>query len=275
MNLVLTVVVLVGAVSLFISGRLRADLIAICTLIALAILGLITPEQSLSGFANQATITIGAMFVVSMGLVRTGMVQWIASHIDKLAGKGELRLIVVLCILIAILSAFLVNTATVAIFIPVVIALSRSRKISASRILIPLSFASQFGGVCTIIGSSTNMLVNGIGISQGLRPFGFFEFAALGLVMVIVGIIYLSATSRWLLPKRKGEVNQVDKYRLADYTAELQVLGDSLLIGKTWKESKISHETKVDLSNLMREGKPVARPQITKIRPGDLLIIRG
>lgn len=275
MNLILTIVVLVAAIGLFISGKLRADLIAICTLIALVVLGLITPEQSLTGFANQATITIGAMFVVSMGLVRTGMVQWVAYHIDRLAGKGELRLIVVLCTLTAILSAFLVNTATVAIFIPVVIALSRSRKISASRILIPLSFASQFGGVCTIIGSSTNLLVNGIGISRGLRPFGFFEFAALGLVMVAVGIVYLLVTSRWLLPKRKGEINQVDKYRLADYTAELQVLGNSTLIGKTWKESKISRETKVDLSNLMREGKPVVRPKTTKIRPGDLLILNG
>ena len=124
MNLILTVVVLVAAISLFISGKLRVDLIAICTLIALVVLGLITPEQSLTGFANQATITIGAMFVVSMGLVRTGMVQWVAYHIDRLAGKGELRLLIVLCTITAILSAFLVNTATVAIFIPVVIALS-------------------------------------------------------------------------------------------------------------------------------------------------------
>ena len=275
MNLILTITVLLISISLFISGRLRADLIAICTLIALLILGLISPEQSLTGFANQATITIGAMFVVSMGLVRTGMVQWVAYHIDKLAGKGELRLLLVLCTITAILSAFLVNTATVAIFIPVVIALTRSRKIPASRMLIPLSFASQFGGVSTIIGSSTNLLVNGIGISWGLRPFGFFEFAALGMVMVVAGIIYLSVTSRWLLPKRKEESSQVDKYRLADYAAELQVLGRSTLIGKTWQESKISLETKVDLSNLMREGKAVARPRTTKIRPGDLLILNG
>ena len=275
MDLILTVVVLIAAISLFISGKLRADLIAICTLIALVVLGLITPEQSLSGFANQATATIGAMFVVSIGLVRTGMVQWVAYHVDRLAGKGELRLIAVLCILTAVLSAFLVNTATVAIFIPVAIALSRSRKISPSRILIPLSFASQFGGVCTIIGSSTNMLVNGIGISRGLQSFGFFEFGALGLAMVAVGIIYLLVTSRWLLPKRKGESNQVDKYRLADYTAELQVLGSSPLIGRTWKQSKIDSESKVALSNLMREDKPVVRPKTTKIRPGDLLILNG
>ncbi|MFC1914859.1 SLC13 family permease [Chloroflexota bacterium] len=275
MNIILTVVVLIATISLFISGKLRADLIAICTLIALVVLRLITPEQSLTGFANQATITIGAMFIVSMGLVRTGMVQWVAYHIDRLAGKGELQLMVVLCTLTAILSAFLVNTATVAIFIPVVIALTRSRKIPASRMLIPLSFASQFGGVCTIIGSSTNLLVNGIGITRGLRPFGFFEFAALGLVMVVVGIMYLLVTSRWLLPKRKGEDTQVDKYRLADYTAELQVLGNSPLIGKTWKEGGLSRKTKVDLSNLMRAGESVVRPKITQIRPGDLLILKG
>lgn len=275
MDIILTTVVLVATIGLFVSGRLRPDLIAICTLIALVVLGLISPEQSLTGFANQATVTIGAMFIVSMGLVRTGMVQWVAYHIDKLAGKGELRLMIVLCVITAILSAFLVNTATVAIFIPVVITLSKSRNISASRMLIPLSFASQFGGVCTIIGSSTNLLVNGIGVSRGLRPFGFFEFAALGLVMVAAGIIYLLVTSRWLLPKRKGETGQVDKYLLADYTAELQVLGNSTLIGKTWKGSKINRETKVELSNLMREGKAVSRPTMTKIRPGDLFILNG
>ena len=140
MNLILTIAVLVVAISLFISGRLRPDLIAICTLIALLVLGLISPGQSLTGFANQATVTIGAMFVVGMGLVRTGMVQWVAYHIDRLAGKGELRLLIVPCTLTAILSAFLVNTAIVAIFIPVVIVLTKSRKIPASRMLIPPIF---------------------------------------------------------------------------------------------------------------------------------------
>ena len=274
-NLILTAFVLIAAIGLFISGRLRADLIAICILIVLLVLGLITPEQSLAGFANQATITIGAMFVVSVGLIRTGLIEWIAYRIEKLAGKSELRLLLVLCTIASVLSAFLVNTAIVAIFIPVAISLTRSKKIALSRILIPLSYASQFGGVCTLIGTSTNLLVNGIGINQGLRPFGFFEFAPLGVIMVVVGILYLSLTSRWLLPKRNGDISQVDKYRLADYTAELQVLGSSILIGKSWKESKINRDTKIDISNLMREEKAVTRPQTTKIRPGDLLILHG
>ena len=275
MSLILTIVILATAIGLFISGKLRADLVAICSLTALLVLGLIAPDQALLGFANQATVTIAAMFVVSAGLVRTGLVQWVASGLDRLAGKGEWQLILILCAVIAALSAFMVNTATVAIFIPVAIVLAKNRKIPASRVLIPLSFASQFGGVCTIVGTSTNMLVNGIGISQGIRPFGFFEFAPLGLIMVAAGIAYLVLTSRWLLPEREGEAEQIDKYRLADYLAELQVLANSSLVGRTWEQSKVTRLTTIELSNLMREGRAVAHPGRTKIRPGDLLLLYG
>ena len=272
-NFILLLAIIVIAMGLFISGKLRVDLIALCVLVALVLLGLIRADQALYGFANPATATIAAVFIVSAGLVRTGLVEWLARRVDKLAGNGESRLILVLCCVAAVLSAFIVNTAIVAIFIPIAIILARDRKIPYSRVLIPLSFASQFGGVCTIIGTSTNMLVNGIAISWDMRPFGFFEFAPLGLAMVAVGIVYLVLTSRWLLPERKGEEEQVDKYRLADYLAELQVLGDSPLVGRTWEQSKVSRETKVELSNLMREGRSVARPAGTKIRPGDLLLL--
>ena len=275
MSLILTIVILAITIGLFISGKLRADLVAICSLTALLVLGLIAADQALLGFANQATAAIAAMFVVSAGLVHTGLVQWVAGGLDRLAGKGEWRLILVLCVVIAALSAFLVNTANVAIFIPVAIVLAKNRKIPVSRVLIPLSFASQFGGVCTIIGTSTNMLVNGIGISRGIQPFGFFEFAPLGVIMVAAGIVYLVVTSRWLLPKRAGEAEHVDKYRLADYLAELQVLGNSSLVGKTWEQSKMTRLTTIQLSNLMREGRAVARPVRTKIRPGDLLLLYG
>ena len=275
LDLILTVIVLLGAFGLFVSGKVRVDLVAICVLVALLTLGLITPEEGLRGFANPATVTIGAMFILGMGLVRTGLVQRVAKLIDRLAGKGETRLIFVLCIITAALSAFLVNTAAVAILIPVVITLTAKRKISSSRVLIPLSFSSQFGGVCTIIGTSTNMLVNGISIGRGMESFSFFEFAPLGLVMVAAGIVYLVVTSRWLLPKRKGEADQVDKYLLADYQAELQVLGDSILVGKTWEENKIPKDSGLELTNLMREGKAVSRPKKTKIRPGDLLLLNG
>lgn len=274
-SIIITVVVIIITVALFIHGKLRIELIAICALLVLLVTGTLTPQQALSGFANPATATIAAMFVVSAGLVRTGLVQWVARHLDRLIDRNETRLILVICVVVAVLSAFLINTAVVAIFIPIVIVLAHSRRIPSSRVLIPLSYASQFGGVCTLVGTSTNMLVNGIAIGRDLRPFGFFEFAPLGLVMVVAGTLYLLATSRWLLPKRKGEPEQVDKYRLADYLAELQVLGDSLLVGKTWEQGRVSRDTGIELSNLMREGKAVSRPVRTRIRPGDLLLLHG
>ncbi|NIO61865.1 MAG: SLC13 family permease, partial [Gammaproteobacteria bacterium] len=153
----------------FITGELRVDVIALGVLVVLIGLGLIKANQSLHGFASPATATVAAMFVLSAGLVRTGLVEWLARHIDGLAGNTELRLMCVLCITVAALSAFVVNTATVAIFIPVAIVLAKSRRISPSRVLMPLSFASQFGGVCTLIGTSTNILVNSFVITQGMN----------------------------------------------------------------------------------------------------------
>jgi len=263
------------AMGLFISGKLRIDLIALCVLMALIVLGLINADQALYGFANRATATVAAMFVLSAGLVRTGSVQWLARHIDRLAGKKESQLILVLCVTIAALSAFIVNTATVAIFIPVAIVLAKVRKIAPSRVLIPLSFASQFGGVCTLIGTSTNILVNSIAVSKGMDAFGLFEFAPLGLAMSVVGVAYLIMVTPWLLPKRKGEVERVDKYRLADYLTELEVGENSPLIGKTWEKSRLSRETKVELANFFRGDKAASRPTHTVIREGDVLLLHG
>ena len=274
-NLIMVLAVVAVAMGLFISGKLRVDLIALCVLLALLVLGLINAGQALYGFANPATGTIAAMFVLSAGLARTGSIQWLARRIDKLAGRKEARLVLVLGITVAAISAFVINTATVAIFIPVAIVLAKTRRIAASRVLIPLSFASQFGGVCTLIGTSTNILVNSIAVSRGLNSFGLFEFAPLGLAMSVVGIAYLLVMGNWLLPRRKGEVEQVDKYRLSDYVAELKVTENSPLIGTIWEKSEASRDTKVLLANLLRNDRATSRPAKTKIREGDILLLHG
>jgi di/tricarboxylate transporter len=260
---------------LFISGKLRVDLVALLVLIALVVLRLIEPGQALFGFASSATGTVAAMFVLSAGLVHTGLVQWLAGHLDRLAGTSETRLILVLCIAIAALSAFIVNTATVAIFIPVAVVLAKARKISPSRVLIPLSFASQFGGVCTLVGTSTNILVNSIAVHQGMKSFGLFEFAPLGLVMAAAGIFYLVFVTRWMLPEREGEVQSVDKYRLADYLVELRVKEGSPLIGITWEESEAGKETGVSLNKMIRGEIEHWRPRKTDIAEGDILLLYG
>jgi di/tricarboxylate transporter len=274
-NTVLALAVVIATMLLFLTGKFPVEVIALCVPVVLTVLGLINPNQALHGFASPATATVGAMFVLSAGLVRTGLVQTFSRHLHRLAGKGESRLILVVCITIAALSAFLINTATVAIFIPVATVLAMRRKISASRVLMPLSFASQFGGVCTLIGTSTNILVNTIAVERGMRPFGLFEFAPLGITMSAVGIVYLIVVGRRLLPKRRTVAEQVDKYRLADYLTELKVGEKSPLIGKTWDKRRASRDTKVELIKVLRGDRPVSRPSRTKIKEGDILLIHG
>jgi di/tricarboxylate transporter len=275
LDMILVGIIVLAATGMFIWGKVRIDIIALCVLVILFILKLIEPEHVLYGLANQATVTIAAMFILSAGLVRTGLVEWAARRLDRLAGKTELRLMLVISLTAAFLSAFIINAAIVAIFIPVAMVLAKSRKIASSRILIPLSYASQFGGVCTLVGTSTNLIVNSIAINRGLEPFGFFEFLPLGIAMVGAGTVYLTAVGHWLLPVRKGEAEQIDRYRLVDYLAELQVTEKSALIGQTWEESKAGKESKVDLANLLRGTRGVARPHRTKIKPEDILLLHG
>ena len=274
-HIILVGVITVAAIALFFWGKFRIDVVAVCILVALFSLNLITPEQALSGLASKATVTIAAMYVISAGLMRTGIVDWAARKLDGIAGQTQLRLMLIISLTAAFLSAFIINTAIVAIFIPVAIVLSRSRKITPSKILIPLSFASQFGGVCTLVGTSTNLIVNSYAINNGLQPFGFFEFFPLGIAMVGAGMVYLAALGKWLLPERKGETEQVDRYRLVDYFAELEGNKDSPFIGKYWDEIEFTADEKINLANFYRESKNVSRPRRTRIRENDILLVQG
>lgn len=274
-EMILVGLIVIAAMVLFSWGKYRVDVVAICILVALFTLRLIEPEQVVYGLANKATVTVAAMFVISAGLMRTGLVEWAARRLDYIAGKTHTRLILVISLTAAFLSAFIINAAIVAIFIPIAIVLSRSRKIAPSRVLIPLSFASQFGGVCTLVGTSTNLIVNSIVVERGLESFGFFEFLPLGIAMVGAGMVYLVALGHWLLPTRKGETDQIDRYRLADYFAELQVSEKSPLLGKYWEETGVTADTKVDLVNFFRGDKAVSRPRQTRIRVGDILLLHG
>lgn len=273
-NILILAITAIAAV-FFVTEKLRVDLTALSVLGALLILQLITPEQALYGFANTATATVAAMFVLSAGLVRTGLVEWLARHLDRFAGKGEQKLIIVLCVTVALLSAFIINTATVAILIPIAVILAKTRKIAPSRVLIPLSFASQFGGVCTLIGTSTNILVNSLAISNGLKRFHMFEFAPLGIILVIIGILYLAFFSRTLIPKRKGVDEQLDKYRLAGYLAEMRVKKGSSLIGKKWGALKNKDLKNIDLIKIIRGDKATWRASKTTIREDDYLLLHG
>jgi di/tricarboxylate transporter len=274
-QIILVLGVASAAVVLFVTEKLRIDVTALVILVALLALGLLSPGQALYGFANPATGTVAAMFVLSAGMSRTGLVDWLARWMDRLAGKGERRLVFVLCLAIAVISTVVVNTATVAIFLPVAMVLAKRRKIAESKILMPLSFASQFGGVCTLVGTSTNILVNSIAVSAGLTAFGLFEFARLGMVMAGVGIVYLVIAGRWLLPRRQGTTERIDKYRLSDYLAEFRVGEGSSLIGESWGSGESARDSDIRLIKIIRDDRAMWQPGTAPIEEDDLLLLQG
>ena len=198
MELWLTLAVLAGAVYLFVTEKLPVDVVALLVLASLLVLGLVTPGEALSGFSSQATITVAAMFVLSAGLQRSGALQGLGEMLSRIRSGWLFALVMMGAI--AAVSGFINNTAAVAVFIPLVMAATAANRQPASKFLIPLSFAAQFGGVCTLIGSSTNLLVNSLAQQTGREGFGLFEFAPLGILFVGVGLVYLMVARRFLLP---------------------------------------------------------------------------
>lgn len=179
-------------------------------------------------------MTVASLFVLSEALRRTGALDAVERALVHL-GSTRQRLLLVAMVFVGAASAFINNTAVVAVFMPLVLSAAAERKVSTSKLLIPLSYASQFDGVCTLIGTSTNLLVSSIAEQAGLRPFGMFEFSSLGLVMSGAGILYLLLVNGWLLPERRtGELTET--YGLREYVAELRMMPGSPLVGKTMRD---------------------------------------
>jgi len=286
LEITLVLVIAACAVYMFVKETFRADLVALMVLGALIVVGLfqhvvqlirpdkwITPEEGISGFSNPATITVAAMFILSAGLQKTGALSWVAHILCRLI-RFPLLLLVLMMLSVGLVSAFINNTAAVAVFMPLVLALSSTGNISASKLLIPLSFASQFGGVCTLIGTSTNLLVSSISERAGLGAFSLFEFSTLGFVMLGAGTLYLVLLSRWLLPDRVG-AQLTENYQLGDYITELRVLIGSKLAGKTIRESKLGQREDLSVLEILRGGERLFAPLDEPVREGDVLLIRG
>jgi di/tricarboxylate transporter len=273
MEIFLVLCILVAAVGLFAMEKLSVDLVALLVLVALLLCKLITPAEGVSGFSHPATVTVAAMFVLSSGLQKTGAVQALGGALARVGGNYTLLLMVIMGG-IGFVSAFINNTAAVAVFLPFVLAASSARKISSSRLLIPLSYASQFGGVCTLIGTSTNLLVSAISEKADYGAFTMFEFSKLGGIMFGAGLVYFLLIGRWLLPDRKtGELTA--DYALREYLTELRVLGGSPLIGKTVRESEFGARHDVTVLELLRGGRNIWSPTAEPVREGDVLLVRG
>ena len=200
---ILVLAILVGAVALFVSEKYSIDFVALLVLGTLLALGLVTPQEGISGLSNPATVTVAAMFILSAGLQKTGATAVVGRLMLRFS-RSYFTALVVIMGTITVMSAFVNNTAAVAVFIPLVMIVATRRQIAASKLLIPLSYASQFGGVCTLVGTSTNLLVSSISEQAGYGAFSRFEFSRMGLILFVAGALFFLLLGRWLLPERQA-----------------------------------------------------------------------
>jgi di/tricarboxylate transporter len=275
-EIVLTLAVTFGALALFMWNRLRVDVVALIVMATLILLGLVTPQEGISGFANEAMITVAAMFILSAGLLRTGAIDALGRRLERWAGDGEFRLLVVSILMVIPLSAFINNTPVVVVMIPLVLGLTRKMKVAPSRIFMPISFASQMGGTLTLIGTSTNLLVAGLVLELGMDRIRLFDITPAALVLTVVGVTYLLTIGRWLTPTREAATDLVSSYELRQYLTGLVVGPDAKIAGQTLRDSRFGTNYGLQVVGIDRGGKRMAFPRGgTIVEAGDVLIVEG
>lgn len=237
-QITLVLLILIASIVLFAWERFAPDVVAMLVLITLALTGLVTPEEIFSGFSSPAVITVWAIYIVSDGLFKTGLADYLGANILKIAGPNETRLLAVIMVMVGVMSAFMNNIGATAVLLPAIVGVSKQTGISPSKFLIPLSFASLMGGNLTLIGTPPNILAAGILQEMtGVPPLRFFDFVPMGIIILGAGVAYMTLLGRHLLPTTKTEDDLTRSYQLRDYATEIRVLPNSPLVGKTIVES--------------------------------------
>jgi di/tricarboxylate transporter len=272
---VVTMLILLAAVYSFVRERISPDLTALLAMCALLITGILTPWEAFSGFSHPATISVAAVLVLSAAIERTGVLRLIARRVLAPLGRSEFTLTVAIMSLTGIISAFINNTAAVAIFIPVVLEVCRRISVSPSRVLMPMSFAATMGGMCTLIGTSTNLVAHEFARSRGLAGFSMFELGKVGLPMLLVGVSYMLFIGRRFLPDNRLD-NRLGLEDDGNYLVELLVQPGSPWIGRDISAANFHRDFEVELAGLVRGGQMVNldKPGSHYIA-GDSLRVRG
>ena len=274
-EIVFVLVLTICAVVLFVTEKFSTDVVAILVMIALLVSGILTPAEGLAGFANTATVTVGAMFVLSAGVFRSGAVNFVSRALGRLARRSSGLTLFVLMVGVGVLSSFLNNTAAVAILIPVVIVVARRADTSPSKLLMPLSYASMFGGMCTVLGTSTNILASAIAKEAGLGAFGMFEFTKLGVIFFAVGVAYMMTVGRKLVPDHRSKGDLTKSFGMGDYLTDLVLQAESKSVGQSLASAPLVEELDIEVLQILR-GEDILRPTPeTILREHDVLRIKG
>jgi len=260
----------------FILEWLPLDATALISLGLLLLFNLVTPEEAIAGFSNPAVVTVLMMFILSEGLVQSGLVRRIGYRIARYAQGSSWRASAFLLTLTGFISAFINNTAAVSIFIPVGTSLSEHYRISPSKLLMPLSYAAIFGGTCTLIGTSTNLLVSSLSVDHGLGAFGLFEFLSLGSILFVIGMAYNYLVVMRFLPDRINQPSLTSKYEMGAYLTEVKIPLRSDIIDRTVLSEQISDRYRINVIEIIRGKQRIATDiRHTPIEAGDTLIVRG
>ena len=293
-----TIIILVLSAVFFAMGKVRSDLVALCALVALLLTGILTPQEALSGFSNSVVIMMVGLFVVGGGIVQTGLAKKASGKLMTLAGDNELCLFLLLMVVTAVIGAFVSNTGTVALMMPIVVSLAQKAKMRASRLLMPLAFASSMGGMLTLIGTPPNLVIQEALAENGFEPLKFFSFLPVGIVCIIVGIVVLLPLSKRFLngskQRQDGETGKkrakslddlMEEYNLKDNLSVFTVGKLSIANNKTLAELDIHHRygltvlevrrIKQPRSPLMKEVEQRLAGPDTKLTEGDIVYVSG
>lgn len=274
----------------FVKEWVSPDLVAMSALVAVVLPGIGLPDDktilplkdALSVFGNAAPITVACMFILSAALERTGVIEAMGGWFERIAGKQELRVLVVTMILVAPLSAFVNNTPVVVVFMPIMLAMARKHNLMASRLLIPLSYAAIVGGTCTLIGTSTNIIASSIAVSStkdaahAIEPFSMFEISKLGLIFVAIAFTYILTVGRKMLPDRVTLSTLFETEDGKEFFTQVYIRKNSPLAEKAFSDTPLPKIREVRIIEVTREGRTLKTP-LNRIvfREGDQLLLKS
>ena len=258
----------------FVMEILPIEVTAMGAIGILLLFDVLTWQETISGFSNPAVITIGAIFIMSRALVKTGFLEVFADFLAKKGGNRKWLTIFIFLLTVSIISGFINNTAAVAIFIPLGIDLCQRFRISPTKVLLPLSYAAIFGGTLTLIGTSTNLVVSSIMEGMNMAPFSMFEFTKLGLIFLVLGTLYNMIISKWFMPSRSIISSLTRKYHMGSFLTEFKVGEDSPLIGNAYKDLDISQKYNLQVYKIIRDSENIRfNLQNIIIREGDIFLV--
>ncbi|NBI29237.1 SLC13 family permease [Chengkuizengella sp. YPA3-1-1] len=260
-EMLLTFIILIIATLFFISGKIRADIVAVGSLLLLFITGILTTNEILAGFSNSIVIMIASLFIVGAGIFNTGLAKQIGKQLLRLAGDSQWKLFIIIIVVVGGFSGFLSNTGTVAVLLPVVLSICMEMKANPSQFLIPLAFASSLGGMMTLIGTPPNIVISEVLLEYNYEPLSFFDFTPIGLMALIVGGLFLLLTRKKLLPNRQTRQNSkstlssnelISFYELQDKLHYVRITSSSNIVGQNLADLKLSEKYKITVIEVHR-----------------------